>query len=240
MAMNAVRHDNNSIKVWDLPLRLFHWTLVAVIAIAFLSSEEDSPLNQWHIMSGWIVAVLIVFRLAWGFVGGEHSCFIDFIRPSQIGHHISSLLGGKREPAIGHNPLGALAVVALLALAAGTVWAGAFGGGEELHETLAWTLLALVGLHVAAVIVMSLIERENLVRAMVTGRKPAERHPEASDAKKPGVLGVIVTAAVVAGSVYAILQYDAQAFTARSAESFEHRGASSGELMGGHEEADGD
>lgn len=223
MASVATPFGSRSIGVWDLPLRLFHWTLVIAIAVAFLSSEEDSALNQWHVLSGWIVAVLIVFRLVWGFVGGEHSRFADFIRPSRVRHHIAGLLGGEREPSLGHNPLGALAVVVLLVLAGGTVWAGAFGGGEDLHELLAWTLLAFVGVHVAAVIVMSMLERENLVRAMVTGRKPAIRHPGAEDAWRPSAIGALVAAAAVAGTIYAILQYDPQAFTPRSAEAFEHR-----------------
>jgi cytochrome b len=231
MATVAARFSPRSIRVWDLPLRLFHWTLVIAIAVAFLSSEEDSALNQWHVMSGWVVAVLLVFRVAWGFVGGEHSRFVDFIRPSQIGHHVSGLLGGKRDASLGHNPLGALAVIVLLALAGVVVWAGAFGGpaAEELHETVAWTLLAFVGVHIAAVLVMSLLERENLVRAMVTGRKPAERHPDAPDARGPSALGIVLAGLVVAGTVYAILQYDPQAFTARSAESFEHRGSAGGQ-----------
>jgi cytochrome b len=70
------------IRVWDLPLRLFHWFLVAAIALAFLSSEEGSPLSDWHIASGWIAMVLIVFRIFWGLVGGEHSRWSDFVRPS--------------------------------------------------------------------------------------------------------------------------------------------------------------
>jgi cytochrome b len=240
MATIAARLGPNSIRVWDLPLRLFHWTLVIAIAVAFLSSEEDSALNQWHVLSGWVVAVLIVFRLAWGFVGGEHSRFVDFIRPARIGRHVSGLVGGHREPTLGHNPLGAMAVVALLALAAATVWTGAFGAGEDLHETIAWTLLALVGLHVVAVIVMSLLERENLVRAMVTGRKPARRHPGAEDAVRPGAVGAIVAIAVLAATVYAILQYDPQAFSPRSAESFEHRGAAAGDPAGNGEREESD
>ena len=84
------------VKVWDAPLRLFHWVLVVAIAIAFLSSEEDSALNNWHVLSGWLAAILLVFRLVWGLIGGEHSRFAAFIRPSRIGHHISRLVGGEK------------------------------------------------------------------------------------------------------------------------------------------------
>lgn len=213
------------VRVWDLALRLFHWTLVVAIAVAFLSSEEDSALNDWHVLSGWVAAVLIVFRLVWGFIGGEHSRFSDFIRPSRIPHHLASLTRGQRESALGHNPLGAVAVVVLLALTAVTVWTGAFAGeaAEELHEVIAWMLLAMVALHVVAVIVMSLLERENLVRAMITGHKPAARHPGAVDARSPSALAWLVAAVVVGATSYSILQYDPGAFALRSAESYEHR-----------------
>jgi len=190
--------------------------LVAAVAVAFLSSEEESALNDWHILAGWIAAILIIFRLVWGLVGGEHSRFSDFIRPSRIGHHVSGLLRGHGEASLGHNPLGALAVVPLLALTAATVWTGAFGGesSEELYEVVAWTLLGMVGLHVIAVIVMSLLERENLVLAMVTGRKPALRHPGAVDAKPPRAIAIIVGLLVVIGAALLALQYDPAAFCA--------------------------
>ena len=185
-----MNNAGQKVKAWDTPLRLFHWVLVVAIAIAFLSSEEDSALNNWHVLSGWLAAILLVFRLVWGFIGGQHSRFADFIRPTQIGHHISSLLRRETEPSLGHNPLGGVAALLLLALIAGTVWSGAFGGEatEELHEVVAWVLLAMVALHVVAVIVMSVLERENLVRAMVTGNKPSARHPGARDAAVPGLL----------------------------------------------------
>lgn len=219
------------IKVWDLPLRVFHWVLVASIAIAFLSSEEESMLNDWHVLSGWVAAVLIVFRLVWGFIGGEHSRFSDFIRPSRIGHHISGLAHGMSEPTLGHNPLGAVAVVILLALTTITIWTGAFGGeaAEELHEGVAWVLLAMVGVHVVAVVVVSMLERVNLVRAMVTGDKLAARYPGARNATSPGAVALLAGGAVVAGATYLILQYDPNAFALRSAESFEHRAGRGGE-----------
>jgi cytochrome b len=233
--------DARRVKVWDLPLRLFHWTLVVAIAVAFLSSEEDSALNDWHVLSGWVAAVLILFRLAWGFVGGEHSRFTDFIRPSHVAAHVSGLVRGQREPSLGHNPLGAIAVVILLALTAVTVWTGAFGGeaAEELHETIAWTLLAMVAIHVIAVVAMSLVERENLVRAMITGDKPAVRHPGARDARAPGTAALVAGAAVLAAAAYFILQYDPDAFTLRSAEAFEHRADAAGGATGReHEEGE--
>lgn len=236
-----MQFEQERVKVWDLPLRIFHWTLVVAIALALLSSEEGSGLNRWHVLSGWIAGILIVFRFIWGFVGGEHSRFSDFIRPSRIGGHVSGLVGGRREASLGHNPLGAVAVVILLALTAGAVLTGAFGGeaAEELHEILGWTLLAMVGIHVFAVIVMSRLERESLVRAMVTGTKPAARHPGAHDAKSPTLIGLAFAIVAVAVAVYAVLQFDPDAFTLRSAESFEHRsearGNASYEEIGEHE-----
>ena len=208
------------IKVWDLPLRLFHWALVASIAVAFLSSEGEGPLGQWHMAAGWTAAVLLVFRLVWGFVGGEHSRFADFLRPSAIGRHISGVLGKGANDHLGHNPLGAIAIVVLLALTALTVGTGAFGGeaAEGLHETVAWTLLAMVGLHVAAVIVMSIVERENLARAMITGTKSAERHVGAHDARSPGLLAWASAVIAAAGAIYLILQYDPLAFSPRTTE----------------------
>lgn len=231
--------SNERIRVWDFPLRLFHWVLVIAIAVAFLSSEEDSALNEWHVLAGWVAAILIVFRLVWGFIGGEHSRFSDFIRPSRIGRHISMIAKGQRDPTVGHNPLGAVAVVILLALTAVTVWSGAFGGeaAEELHEVIAWVLLAMVALHVIAVVVMSIFERENLVRAMITGDKPAAKHPGAGDARSPGIIALAVAAGVVATTAYLVHLYDPDAFTLRSAESFEDRG---GEGATGSKEYDGD
>jgi hypothetical protein len=129
------------------------------------------------------------------------------------------------HPSLGHNPLGAVAVVVLLALTSVTVWTGAFGGeaAEDLHEIVAWTLLAAVAIHIIAVVGMSLLERENLVRAMIASRKARDRHPKAVDAKTPRVPGIILTVAVLAAAVYGVLRYDPEAFKLRPSEAYEHR-----------------
>ena len=196
---------NDSIRVWDLPLRLFHWLLVAAVTLAFLSSEEDGALAPWHVPVGWAIAVLLAFRLTWGFVGGEHARFAEFVKPSALGAHVRGLLRGQPDASPGHNALGAFSVLLLLALVAATVWTGAVGVDEEIHELIAYSLLALVALHVAAVIVMSLLTRENLVRAMVTGRKRRDRHPGGRDARASGWSGLALSLLVAAAAVAAIL-----------------------------------
>lgn len=227
MTSHSTPPPADRVHVWDLPLRLFHWILVVAIALAFLSAEEESALNEWHILSGWVAATLLAFRLVWGFVGGEHSRFADFLTFRGFGHHLAGLSRGKVEPTLGHNPLGSIAVVLMLLLIGLTVWSGAFLGeaGEELHEVVGWTLLALVAVHVAAVILTSLLSRENLARAMIDGSKPAVRHPGASDARRAGSLAILLAVLVVVGTVYAITRYDPEAFTLRTAESFERRAA---------------
>ncbi|WOF45359.1 cytochrome b/b6 domain-containing protein [Sphingopyxis indica] len=206
----------DTFTVWDAPLRLFHWLLVAAIAVAFLSSEGDNPIAAWHIAAGWIAAVLLVFRLVWGFIGGEHARFANFLRPSGLFSHIRELMTGHPERTIGHNPLGALAVVVLLIVTGAVLWTGirvdAGQPDEDLHETLAYGLLALIAIHVAAVVLMSVLTRENLARAMVTGRKSLAQHPGARDARGPGAMALLLAAAVIVATTFGVLRYDPAAF----------------------------
>lgn len=204
-----------SLKVWDLPTRVFHWALVAAIVLAFVSSEEDSFLGQWHQAAGWVAGVLIVFRLVWGFLGGEHARFVDFLQPGRLASHIGALVRRRPAAELGHNPLGALAVMAMLALVSASVVTGITllnGGGEDLHEGLAYGLLAVIGVHVAGVMVMSFATRENLVRAMVTGRKPRDRHPGAADAKPAAIYALPLAGLAVAAAVLGAMRIDPQAF----------------------------
>ncbi len=201
-----------TVKVWDPGVRLFHWTLVASVALAFLSSEEDSALSAWHVPAGWAAAVLIAFRLVWGVVGGEHARFSNLIRPSRMAGHVKGLFAGRVHASMGHNPLGGIAVLGLLALTAATVFTGATGG-EDTHEVIGYVLLAMIALHVVAVVVMSVLSRDNLIRAMVTGRKTTVHFPDAQDAAPPARVAVPLAVLVVAGSAYAATRMDPGAFT---------------------------
>lgn len=174
---------NTCIRVWDLPIRLFHWILVTAFSGAWLSSESERWQNVHH-LCGYTLLGLIAFRLLWGFVGSHHARFANFVRgPAEVIGYLRSLASGQPKHYLGHNPAGAVAIVLLLALGILTGLSGwanleEIGGHmmEELHEGFAAAMLAVAGLHVAGIVVGSLLHRENLVKAMITGTKEA-RHP---------------------------------------------------------------
>ncbi len=167
-----------SIRVWDVLVRVFHWSLVAGIAGAWLTSEDGGRLHEFI---GYAVAGLVGLRLVWGIIGTHYARFSQFVRgPRATLAYLKQLLKGHAPRHIGHNPAGAAMIVALLLVISGTAITGwmmtldAFFGAEwleEVHEALATLILLLVGLHVAGVVHASITHRENLVRAMFTGRK---------------------------------------------------------------------
>jgi cytochrome b len=171
------------IRVWDLPTRLFHWLLAASFAGAWLTADSERWIDV-HTMLGYGFAGLIAFRLVWGLVGSRYARFSSFVRgPGAVLKYVTSILKARPEHHVGHNPAGGWAVLALLGLGAVTALTGYlnfndYGGHwlEELHEGAASAMLALVFVHIGAVIVSSLIHRENLVRAMLSGLK--RRAPE--------------------------------------------------------------
>ena len=169
----------SSTLVWDLPVRLFHWLLVLCFAGAWLTAESE----HWrlvHVTLGYTMAALVAFRIVWGLLGTRYARFSSFVRgPSAVLAYLRSLSGPKPEHHTGHNPAGALAIVGLLALIAVTTatgWAAyreiAGDWLEEVHEVAANGLLGLVIIHLIGVAVGSWVHRENLVRSMLTGRKP--------------------------------------------------------------------
>ncbi len=173
-----MHNEAKPIRVWDLPTRLFHWSLVASFAIAFLTAESEK-LRDIHVVAGHTLAGLIVFRLLWGFVGGGYSRFAEFLpTPQKLADYSKSLIKGKPQHYVGHNPAGAVAIFLLLGfgiVAAASGWATyEHSGGhfmEELHEGAANGMMAIVVFHIAGVIVSSWLHGENLVKAMITGWK---------------------------------------------------------------------
>lgn len=169
------------ILVWDIPTRLFHWLLAASFAGAFLTAESER-LRDIHVMLGYSFAGLIAFRLVWGFVGSRYARFRSFLfSPTAVIAYLRSLLSRSPRHYLGHNPVGGIAVFLMLGLGIATALTGwmhfnDIGGEwtEEVHEAVANGMLALVGVHIVGVLVSSFLHRENLVRAMFTGRKDGE------------------------------------------------------------------
>jgi len=166
------------ILVWDLPVRLFHWMLVASFAGAWLTAESE----RWrdvHILLGYTAFVLVAFRLVWGFIGSRHARFSDFAAgPSRVAKYLVSLVRPAPERHIGHNPAGGWAIFALLGLMLLTIVTGymnheGLGGRslEDIHEGAANALMFVAAVHVAGVIVSSFLHHENLITSMITGRK---------------------------------------------------------------------
>ena len=176
--MSASPAEPRRTLVWDAPVRVFHWLLALSFGVAWLTAEGE----RWrlvHVTAGYTVAGLVAFRILWGLVGTRHARFSAFVRgPRAVAGYARSLLQGRPQPDAGHNPAGAVAILLLLTLAALTTasgWASYMDIGgewlEEAHEVLANSMLALVAVHVAAVLATSWLHRENLVAAMIDGRK---------------------------------------------------------------------
>lgn len=175
------------VRVWDLPLRLFHWSLVAAVSVAIVSGEIGGDLMDIHAKAGLTILALLAFRLVWGCIGSTHARFLNFVPTAAS---LRAYLRGRWH-GHGHSPLGALAVLALLALLAAQAGTGLFGSDDiaftgplygwveealalrltGMHRQLANVLLALVALHIAAILVYLLVKKVNLVKPMLTGWK---------------------------------------------------------------------
>lgn len=169
------------IRVWDVPVRVFHWLMVLSFTGAYITAESE----HWrllHVSLGYTLGGLVVFRLLWGLAGTRYARFSSFVRgPAAVARYVKSMMSGSPDHHVGHNPAGAMAIVLMLGtsvviVASGWAIYNDFGGNllEELHEVAANFMLAVVGVHVAGVLVASRLHRENLVRSMVTGTKQGE------------------------------------------------------------------
>ncbi len=186
-----MENTENGIKVWDPVIRIGHWTLVVAFFTAYFTEDDFLTLHVW---AGYIIGVVVILRVLWGFVGSKYARFTEFVRsPSAALGYLANLARGRSPRFIGHNPAGGLMILALLIFLAGTVFSGVMlyaleeGAGplaawipgnadreelwEEIHEVFANLMLLLIAVHVAGVLFSAYIHRENLVKAMITGRK---------------------------------------------------------------------
>lgn len=206
--------EHRTIRVWDLPTRLFHWLLVILVAAAVISIKIGGPAAmEWHGRFGHMVFGLIVFRLVWGFVGSTYARFWNFLpTPGGLLAYVSG-----RWKGLGHNPLGALSVFALLGLIGFQATSGLFANDDivfrgplfhavssdtsnwlsGLHRQTEPFIFGLIGLHVAAILFYRLVKKENLVKPMITGtREVAE--PDARPASGGGWLAVVIALGITA------------------------------------------
>ncbi len=203
-------------RVWDLPTRIFHWALVACIIAAFVTAKIGGNAMIWHGRLGLAILGLLVFRLAWGFVGSTYARFTQFVRgPAAIRGYFRGEWHGQ-----GHNPVGALSVLALLGASAAMAGTGLFANddiafegylyalvGSELsgritgvHHLLEKVLMLLVALHVGAIVFYARVRKHNLVKPMLTGwadGKPCE------SARGGGAVAFIIATLIALGAVWA-------------------------------------
>lgn len=186
LALPAVKRPEGT-RVWDLPVRLFHWALAALVVISFLSGWNGGNWMVWHGRAGIAIIGLLAFRLVWGVVGSTYSRFATFVRgPAAIGAYLKGRWCGA-----GHNPLGALSVLGLLGMLAFQTGTGLFGNDDisfngplyvlvhketsdwivGWHRQASWLLLALVVLHLCAIGFYRFVKRDDLITPMLTGRK---------------------------------------------------------------------
>jgi cytochrome b len=171
-------HAIPSVTVWDLFVRTFHWSLVAAFAVGWATAESLPHLHQ---QAGYFIGLLLALRLVWGLIGSRYARFREFLAPpAQVLRYLRSLLTTRPLHYVGHNPVGGWMIVAILGTLAVTVATGwTLGSGEgwleEIHEAGAQLTLALVVIHIGGVFLASLLHNENLVAAMLTGRKTTEK-----------------------------------------------------------------
>jgi cytochrome b len=224
--------DKSKVRIWDVPVRLFHWTLVILLAVSYFTGQAGGDWMTLHFWSGYTILTLLLFRIAWGFVGSTTARFSHFIKgPRTCGSYLRRLMLGLRTVDVGHNPVGGIMVVVLLLAVLAQVIAGLFAADTDtgivngplahllpdkwvdrltdFHEFWVNVLLVLAGIHVLAALFYLFWKRQNLIGAMITGRKKLADVAEQQGAEPTlsfasgwrAVSLLIVAAAIVYGIV---------------------------------------
>ncbi|HZR03810.1 MAG TPA: cytochrome b/b6 domain-containing protein [Burkholderiales bacterium] len=217
------RAAEREVKVWDVPTRAFHWLMVVLVALAWATGEEEGVWFAIHALAGYAVLAALLFRIVWGFAGGAYARFSSFLQPASVtASYVKQLIRLRPPRFVGHNPLGAWMIIALLLVLALMVVSGLFAEGEEglagpwassaigvsarqwyeIHEVLFNVLLGLIAIHVAGVVIDQLLTRDKLVKAMFTGRKRVPDQAqilEGATVSATRVVTVLIAALIVTG-----------------------------------------
>jgi cytochrome b len=220
------RSESRSAGVWDLAVRLFHWTLVVLVVWQLVTVTLGGNAMQLHALGGYAILTLAVFRILWGFFGGTHARFGDFVHgPGAVLSYARSLIAGKAASHRGHNPLGGWSVLAMLASLLTQGITGLFSKDDvmmegplvkhvpdrvseiatKIHDINAAVLMTLVAIHVAAVLFYLLAKREDLIRPMITGRKPGLQEADARY-RAGNPLVAVVLLALAAAAVFLVVR----------------------------------
>ncbi len=218
------------IRVWDLPLRLFHWTLVLLVVAAIVAQDIGGDAMLWHFRFGYAALALVLFRIVWGLVGSRYARFSDFVKgPSAVMEYLKGVRSagaGRAMKSQGHNPISSLSVLALLAIILIQTISGLFASDEhdhkgplakfvsdawserigEFHANVSGTLIyILIGLHVAAVAYYYFIKKENLVKPMITGDKEVDSEmAPANDSLRMRLLALAILLVCAAGVYFVV------------------------------------
>jgi len=205
------------IKVWDLPTRVFHWSLFFAVTLALLTGLEGGNWMVWHERAGLMILGLLVFRLVWGLLGSTYARFAEF---APTPGRISAYLRGRWQ-GLGHNPLGALSVCALLALMLWQASTGLFSNDDiafdgplydlvskstsnwlsSLHRQGLWLIVGLVALHILAALFYTFVRGNNLIKPMITGYKESADQ-NAGSARGGPLWALLLALAIAAAAVW--------------------------------------
>jgi cytochrome b len=210
-------------RVWDIPVRIFHWSLVLAVIGAYVSHRAGIDYFQYHVWFGYAVVVLVGFRIVWGVVGTYHARFWNFIRgPLHTIRFLLATLRATEARHAGHNPLGAMMVIVLLAGMLAQSVSGLFANDEilnfgplygyisndrslaltSLHRQLFYWIMGAVLLHIVAVIMHRVIKKEDLIKAMFSGRKPADRVKPAEEITSSRIALALSVVLAIVGVLY--------------------------------------
>jgi len=189
---SLTKPQRTQVKIWDLPVRFFHWAIVLLFIAAYVTNSLGPTYFKYHLWSGYAMILLVSFRIVWGFVGTHHARFANFIKnPAFTLKYAVSLLKKSDQHYLGHNPLGAIMVVILLVAILIQAMTGLFSNDEifnlgplygyisdelslkltSIHRQLFYWISGAVALHIAAVLVHIIWKRDNIIKAMFTGKK---------------------------------------------------------------------